>query len=38
MLVVVVSDESNLARLDRFKEITAKLADPRKLTEPKRRS
>ena len=29
-LLVVVSDESNIARLDRYKEITAKLADPRK--------
>src|SRR5215467_167905 len=28
-LLVVVSDEANLARLDRYKEITAKLADPR---------
>jgi Zinc carboxypeptidase len=32
-LLVLVSDEANLARLDRYKEITAKLADPRKLTE-----
>lgn len=29
-LLVVVSDEANIARLDRYKEITAKLADPRK--------
>lgn len=28
-LLVVVSDEANLAKLDRYKEITAKLADPR---------
>jgi hypothetical protein len=33
MLVVAVSDESNLARLDRYKEITARLADPRGLSE-----
>src|SRR5688500_12758904 len=32
-LLVLVSDEANLARLDRYKEITAKLADPRKLSE-----
>jgi len=32
-LLVLVSDEANLARLDRYKEITAKLGDPRKLTE-----
>lgn len=30
-MLVVVSDEANLAKLDRYKEITAKLADPRKL-------
>src|SRR4030095_10517646 len=29
-MLVVVSDEANLAKLDRYKEITAKLADPRK--------
>ncbi len=29
-LLVAVSDESNLARLDHYKEITARLADPRK--------
>ena len=28
-MLIVVSDEANLARLDRYKEITAKLADPR---------
>ncbi len=33
MLVVAVSDEANLARLDRYKEITARLADPRGLSE-----
>ena len=31
-LLILVSDEANLARLDRYKEITAKLADPRKLS------
>jgi hypothetical protein len=29
-MLVLVSDEANLAKLDRYKEITAKLADPRK--------
>lgn len=33
MLVVAVSEESNLAHLERFKTITAKLADPRGLSE-----
>jgi hypothetical protein len=32
-LLVAVSDEANLAQLDHFREITAKLADPRKLTD-----
>src|SRR5829696_830295 len=32
-MLVLVSDEANLARLDHYKEITAKLADPRKLSE-----
>src|SRR5687767_2148543 len=32
-LLILVSDEANLARLDRYKEITAKLADPRKLSD-----
>ena len=32
-LLVVVSDEANLAKLDRYKEITARLADPRKLND-----
>ena len=32
-LIVIVSDEANLAKLDRYKEITAKLADPRKLSD-----
>jgi hypothetical protein len=33
MLAVVVSDEENLARLDRYKEINRRLADPRGLSE-----
>ncbi|MCX6591037.1 MAG: M14 family zinc carboxypeptidase [Acidobacteria bacterium] len=32
-MLVAISSEKNLARLGRLKEITAKLADPRKLTE-----
>jgi len=32
-LLVAVSDEANLAKLDRYKEITAKLADPRHITD-----
>jgi hypothetical protein len=32
-LLVAVSDEANLAQLDHLKEITAKLADPRKITD-----
>src|SRR5215204_709914 len=32
-MLVLVSDEANLAKLGRYKEITAKLADPRKLSE-----
>src|SRR6201982_1890820 len=32
-MLVIVSDEANLAKLDRYKEITAKLADPRKVTD-----
>ncbi|MGH9905371.1 MAG: hypothetical protein ACRD8U_07285, partial [Pyrinomonadaceae bacterium] len=32
-LLVLVSDEANLAKLDRYKEITAKLADPRRLAQ-----
>jgi hypothetical protein len=31
--MVAVTDDSNMAQLDRLKEITAKLADPRKLSE-----
>ncbi len=30
MVLAVVSDEVNMAKLDRYREITAKLADPRK--------
>ena len=33
MLAVFVSDEANLARLDRYREITRRLADPRGLSE-----
>ncbi|HEY6248834.1 MAG TPA: M14 family zinc carboxypeptidase [Candidatus Angelobacter sp.] len=33
MLAVLVSDEENLAKLDRYKEITSRLADPRGLSE-----
>jgi len=32
MIVALVSAEANLAKLDRFREITAKLADPRRTT------
>src|SRR5438067_9106842 len=32
-LLVAVGDEALLAKLDRYKEITAKLADPRKVTD-----
>jgi len=32
-LLVAVSDESNMAQLDEYKNITAKLADPRKISE-----
>lgn len=32
-LLVAVSDEKNIAQLDHLKEITAKLADPRKITD-----
>jgi len=32
-MLVIVSDEANLAKLDRYKEINAKLADPRKLSD-----
>ncbi len=33
-LLIAVGDENSMARLDRFKEITAKLADPRTISEP----
>src|SRR5947209_19209334 len=36
MLVAAVSDEANLARLDRYKEITARLSDPRGRSEERR--
>ncbi len=36
-LLAVVSDEANIARLDRYREITARLADPRKLGEAEAR-
>ena len=32
-LLVAVTDESNIAQLDKFKQITAKLADPRRSEE-----
>ena len=32
-MLVAVSDEANIAQLDHLKEITAKLADPRKVTD-----
>jgi hypothetical protein len=32
-VLVAVSDESNIAQLDQLKQITAKLADPRKITD-----
>lgn len=33
MVVAAVSDEANLAKLDRYKEITSRLADPRGLSD-----
>jgi hypothetical protein len=33
MLLVAVSDEANIAKLDRYKEINARLADPRGLSD-----
>jgi hypothetical protein len=33
MLVVAVSDEANIANIDHYRELTAKLADPRNLTD-----
>src|ERR1017187_7165313 len=32
ILLVAISDEGNMARLDHFKQLTARLADPRKIT------
>lgn len=32
-MLIALSDESNIAQLDHLKEITAKLADPRKITD-----
>jgi hypothetical protein len=37
-MLVLVSDEANLAKLDRYKEITAKLGDPRKITDAEART
>lgn len=37
-LLIAVGDEASLAKLDRYKEITAKLADPRKLTDTEAKS
>ncbi len=37
LILAVVSDESNIARLERFREITARLADPRKITDEEAR-
>ncbi|MFL6209281.1 MAG: M14 family zinc carboxypeptidase [Pyrinomonadaceae bacterium] len=37
-LLVAISDEANLAKLDRYKEITARLADPRKTTDAEAQS
>ena len=37
-MLVAVGDEALLAKLDRYKEITAKLADPRKITETEAQS
>jgi zinc carboxypeptidase len=34
MLAVVVTDEANMAQLDHYKEMNARLADPRGLSEP----
>jgi hypothetical protein len=32
-LLIVVSDEANIARLDHYKQLTARLADPRKISD-----
>ncbi|HLL76401.1 MAG TPA: M14 family zinc carboxypeptidase, partial [Pyrinomonadaceae bacterium] len=36
-ILVAISDEANLQRLDRYKEITARLADPRKTSDAEAR-
>jgi len=33
MILVVISDEANMRKLERYKEITARLADPRTITD-----
>src|SRR6185295_16119911 len=37
-ILVAVGDEATLAKLDRYKDITAKLADPRKISETEAQS
>jgi len=37
MIVAAVSDEANIQKLSRYKEITARLADPRKTPQPEAR-
>ncbi|MCC6862281.1 MAG: hypothetical protein IT158_27145, partial [Bryobacterales bacterium] len=37
MLLVAISEEKNIAALDRYREITARLADPRRTPEPEAR-
>ncbi|MGC8793802.1 MAG: M14 family zinc carboxypeptidase, partial [Bryobacteraceae bacterium] len=37
MILAVVSDEANMARLDRYRQITGRLADPRKITDAEAR-
>jgi len=34
IILVAVSDEGNIAKLDHFKELTARLADPRRTPQP----
>ena len=38
MVLVLISSEENLARLDRYRDITRRLADPRKLSETEART
>jgi hypothetical protein len=38
MIAVAISDEANLAALDRYKEITRRLSDPRKLNDTEARA